>query len=380
MSTYAASIGPYQSLIAVRVFGFSDGQYALIYCTGAALSLAAAMVVGVVTDRTARRRTMARFMAGAGLVGAFGVGLVQTPLAFVVAHTLFFPAAATLFGQLFAMARLAGSIHPQAERVAIQTSLRAVFCLPWLVVLPIWALVFQGGVELLSVYLVCGTMASITLAIFLFAWPKDGSTRWKDERSGLSIGAALGELANGPVLSRAVLLAMMTGSVTLYMILIGLVLNGAPGRDESDVSLFVGIVAGLEVPFMLMLPALTLRFGITRVLTGASLLYAAFLATLPYLGATPAVWLLLLPAGIGASVLVSQPLLYLQDLLGRRPGMGGSLISLVQLGAQVFAAGVFALGTALGGYQAAAVLGALAAATAGITLWSMDRRGLPVQA
>ncbi|WP_099824464.1 hypothetical protein [Oceaniglobus indicus] len=380
VSTFVASIGPYQSLIAVQVFGFGDGEYALIYMAGSVLSLVAAVTVGIVNDRTAKRRNTARLAAAAGLVGAFGVGLWQTPAAFVIAHVLLFPASATLFGQLFAMARLAGTVHPETQRVAIQTAFRAIFCLPWLTVLPIWALAFQNGAGLLTVYLACGITASVTLAIFLFAWPKDGRTRWKDQRSGLSLRAALAELTHGPVLLRAALLGLLMGGISLYMILIGLVLSAAPGRDASDVSLFVAIVAGLEVPVMLMLPRLVARYGITAVISGGGLVYAAFLILLPVLGHSGAVWLLLVPAGLGAGVLVSQPLLYLQDLLGKRPGMGGSLISLVQLGAQVSSAAMFALGAWIGGYQGAAVMGGMAVAAGAACLWIVDRRGVPVQA
>ncbi|WP_226780278.1 hypothetical protein [Oceaniglobus trochenteri] len=378
--TMGSTLGAYQSLIGIERFGFSDGQYALIFMTGSALSLVATLGVGILTDRSAKRRTMARFMALAGMAGAFGVTLTHSPVAFVLAHVLFFPAFGTLFGQLFALARLAGSVHPPERRTAIQTTIRAIFCLPFLVVLPLWAVAFNLGVNLLAVYFVGGVAATALLAIFVFAWPRDGATAWRDTASGLSLAAALGEMARWPVLSRLVLLSGIQGANAVYMITVGLILNAAEGRGPGDVGLFVGIVAGLEMPVILALPWLTARIGLTPALTLGALIYGAFLFALPFLGALPVVWLLIAPGAIGAGVLASLPLLYVQEMMSRRPGTGGSLVSLVFLGGQVISAGVFALGSALGGYAVATTIGAAMVTVCALTLLYADREGMPVQA
>ncbi len=378
--TLASSMGTYQSLIGIDRFGFSDGEYALIFMAGSVLSLIASLGVGILTDRSAKRRTMARAMAFAGIAGSFGVTLTHSPVAFVFAHVLFFPAFSTLFGQLFALARLAATVYPRAQRTAIQTTIRAVFCLPFLVVLPLWAVAFNAGVDLLAVYFVSGVAAAVLLAIFVFAWPRDGATAWRDEASGLTFAAALGELARWPVLSRLALLSGIQGANAVYMITVGLILNAVPGRGPGDVGMFVGVVAGLEMPVILALPLLTSRIGLTPALTAGALIYGVFLFALPFLGPYPAVWLLLIPGSIGAGVLASLPLLYVQEMMAQRPGTGGSLVSLVFLGGQVMSAGVFALGSALGGYGVATTMGAVIVAVCAITLLLVDRRGMPVQA
>lgn len=371
--TFAASISTYQSLVGITRFGFSDAQYAAIFMTGAVLSLCASLAVGIATDRSARRRTTVRIAALCGMLGAFGVAFTHNPLAYLVAHLVFFPASSTLFGQLFALGRLAASVYPREQRAGIQQTIRAVFCLPFLVVLPLWAVALGSGADLLAVYLVGGIAGAVTLVIFLFAWPRDGRTRWADAASGLSLGAALREMSETRVLSRVALLIGISGSVSMYMITIGLILNAVPGRGPGDAGLFVGIVAGLEVPVMLTLPRLVLRFGLTPVLCCGALVYAAFQIALPLLGPYPAVWLLLLPAGLGAGILVSLPLLYLQDLLDGRPGAGGSLISLMSLGGQVLSALVFAVATAISGYGLAITLSAMIALVAAGVLFTLDR-------
>ncbi len=371
---FAASLVPYRSLLGVEWFGFSDGAFALIYAAGSALSLLCAIGVGVLTDRTGRRRNAARLAAFAGAGGAALVFLVDAPWAFVVTHVLFLPVGMTLFAQLFTLARLAASTHPEADRAAIQSAIRAVFALPWVVILPIWSWILSAGVPLLWIYAACALAESLTLAIFVLAWPRDGQTRWADPGSGLRVGAALKELAAPRVLVRTGLLAGVLAGIQIYMILLGLILTGIEGRDAGDVAIFAGAVAGLEIPFMLALGGPLRRLGPVRLIAAASVLYALFLAVFPLLGPFPAVWVLPLVAASAAAVILTVPLHYLQDLMAERPGAGGSLIALCNLGAQLLGAAVFAVGTWIGGYAAAAWIGAAAVAGGGLALAALDRR------
>ncbi|PZX19626.1 putative MFS family arabinose efflux permease [Palleronia aestuarii] len=377
--TFIASISPYQSLLAVEWFGFSDAQYAVIFTTGAGLSLLCALGVGAMNDRTGRRRNAARLAAGAGMAGALLAFLADARWGYLVAHLLFFPISATLFAQLFTLSRLAGSIHPAEERAGIQTVVRAAFAVPFIVVLPLWAVILGAGADLLWVYAACAVAAGATLAIFVFRWPRDGQTRWPDPGSGLGLGAALREISAPSVLVRVAALAGVMAGIQIYMILSGLILT-ATGRGTGDVALFAALVAGTEIPFMLVMGRPILRWGPVRLIAGAALLHAAFLTAFPLLGATPVVWLLAIVAGSAASVILTVPMLYLQDLLHRRPGAGGSLIALCNLGAQLIGAAIFAAGTALGGYALAAWIGAGVVAASGIAIAWLDRAGRPVYA
>ena len=125
---------------------------------------------------------------------------------------------------------------------------------------------------------------------------------------------------------------------------------------------------------MLIAPRLLPRLGITRLICAATLLYALFLCAFPLLAGSAMVWALTVPAAMGAGVMLSMPILYIQDMMADRPGAGGSLVSLVGLSGQVISAGAFAVGTAFGGYGVAAVIGAGLVATAGITLLVIDSR------
>ncbi|MGB5557977.1 MAG: hypothetical protein WBN04_08180 [Paracoccaceae bacterium] len=253
-------------------------------------------------------------------------------------------------------------------------AIRALFALSFVIVLPLWSLAFSYGTSLIMVYAFIAIASGTIVALLLTRWPAAAPAGWNDRKSGISFLAALRELLAGAVMLRLGVIAAVQAGVTLYMMLLGLILTASAGRGTSDTSLFAGLVAGLEVPFMLLVPLLLNRVSKSAVIAGAALIHAGFLATFPMVAANPAVWLLVLPAAIGAAVTLSVPIAYMQDLMSERPEAGGALIAVLGVTSQIIAAAVFAVGTALSGYGFAAVLGAALAAVAGVALLVMDRR------
>ena len=220
-----------------------------------------------------------------------------------------------MFGQVFALARISGRNQPELMLDRIMTAVRALLALPFVVVLPLWSL----------------TLRLLTLG---------------------AIGS--------------------TG--TVYWSVFNLVMTPDAGRGTADVALFAGLVAGAELPFMLMLPLLTR--GMTRPVamlldTGMYLLH---LLSLPQLAGPPLVWALVLPAAAGGAYILTLPIAHLQDMLAARPGTGSALISLQKLIGDLMAATCFALGTALSGYALVTALGTAAMLTGAVALVLADRR------
>lgn len=357
------------------MIGFSDAAFSAIYSLGAAVSLVAALGVGVLTDRTGRRRNAVRLAATANLLGALLMVLFASRGAYLVTHLLCLPLGASLFGQLFALARLAAGHLPPQQRDATLTALRAGFSLTFVLTLSAWAWVFRdGSAPLLAVYGVLALVAGLQAAVFWLAWPADGRTRWQDKGSGLAPRAALAELTAPRILGRILLLGGLHSAITCYMMTSGLILVAQPDRDTSDVALFAGIIALLEVPVMLTAGRWLNRWGKTGTILRGSLVYAAFLLVMPLAAPGPLVWLTTLPAAIGAGLLLSVPLLYLQDLMADRPGAGGALIGVVMLCGQVLGAALFALGTWAGGYGTVTTLSAATLTLAALTLSRLDAR------
>jgi predicted MFS family arabinose efflux permease len=370
---HAATLAPYVSALAVTVFGLSNSAYSALLVVASVLSVASSVGFGILADQRANRRAIALACVGFLTAGTALMALGPSVPAFVLAHALVLPLSGSLFGQLFALARLAATTHPEADRPAILSTLRAAFALPWVVVLPLWSLAFDADVPLMRVYPVSLIVAAAMLALVWAFWPRDGATRWPDPKSGLSFRASLREMAEGRVLARVLCLGTVHGSVTLYLVVIGLVFATIPFRGAGDVALYAGAVAGLEVPFMLALPLVVGRIARGKLIVIGTALYATHLAFLPVLAPTPFVWLLVLPAALGGAVVLTQPMAYLQDLLAARPGAGASLMALQKLAGDAICASVFAIGTAIAGYGLAAALGAGLALCGATALWLMDR-------
>ncbi|SFM82492.1 hypothetical protein SAMN05216224_101481 [Thioclava dalianensis] len=371
---HAATMGPYVSALAIKVFDLSDSTFSLVLMAASVISVSASVGFGILADQRANRRGIALCTSAMVILASALVLAGDNATFFIIANALILPLSASIFGQLFALARLAASIHPERDRPAILSTLRALFALPWLAVLPIWAVVFDHGARLTVIYPVTLTLGIAIFALVLVFWPRDGATRWPDPKSGLTFRRSLQEMANLPILSRVVALGAINGAVMLYLVVMGLVFAATPGRGAGDTALYAGIMAGLEVPFMLALPALIGRVERTALIWIGAALYAIHLAFLPLLAPTPYVWLLTVPGAAGGAVVLTQPMAYLQDLLSNRPGAGASLMALQKLAGDAFSAAMFALGTALAGYELAAASGAIVAVIGAGALWVMDRR------
>jgi hypothetical protein len=240
-------------------------------------------------------------------------------------------------------------------------------------VLPLWSLAFAAGLDVMAIYGLAAACGALLLLLTWWHWPADGTTAWADPPSGLSLTESLREIGRGSVLLRLGLLGAITAASALYMVLISLVFAATPDRSASDVALFVALVAGFEVPFMLLLPRL-LRFA-PRVfmIAAGGVVYACFLALVPVLAASPLVWLLPVLAGLAGAATLTLPIAYLQDLMAGRPGAGSSLMAVQKVAADTVCAAVFAAGMTVGGYGTTALIGAMIACAGSVALLLADR-------
>ncbi|WP_076485861.1 MFS transporter [Rhodobacter aestuarii] len=372
---HIATLVPYVSMLAVTRFGMSDHAFSVLLVVASFVGVAASVSFGIRADQRANRRRIALIVSGALTLGTALVTFFPIAPVFILAHALILPVSGAIFGQVFALARLAASTCPEAERPAVLSTLRALFALPWIIVLPIWSVVFRGDTPLTVIYPVCLAFAVLILGLTWAFWPRDGATAWSDAPSGLSFRASLREIAHPKVLVRVLALGTINGAVMLYMVVVGLVFAGIPYRGASDTALYAGIMAGLEVPFMLALPFMIGRIRQTWFIFIGTVLYAIHLAGIPILAESPAVWVLTISGAIGGAIVLTQPMAYLQDLMGDRPGAGASLMALQKLAGDGFSAASFALGTTLAvGYGLAAFIGAGLALTGATLLIVLDRR------
>jgi MFS transporter, SET family, sugar efflux transporter len=368
------SFGPYFSVLAVTVFGFGDRGYAFLLALSSLITVTASVIGGIRADQTANRRKITLAAVGSLVLGTFLMTAIPGPTVFALAMAVLFPISSIVFGQVFALARLAASRHPADQRDGILAVIRALFAVPFIVVLPLWSIVFAAGAPIRWIFPVGLVLSGIMLLAVLRLWPSEAAVPWDDRPSGLSFRSALAEMGQPSVASRLFALGAVNVTTTIYMAIISLVMVAEIGRGTEDAAFYVGLVAGLEVPFMLILPALTRGWDRSTLILLGTLLYATHVALLPVLAGSTAVWLLVLPAAIGGAVILTVPIAYLQDLLSERPGAGAALMSLQRLTGDVMAALCFALGTVISGYGVVAFLGVAVSIFGAVALFCADRR------
>jgi MFS transporter, SET family, sugar efflux transporter len=367
------SFGPYFSTLAVNAFGFGDRGFAVLLALSTLVSVTASVAGGIRADQTAKRRQVTLAAVGSLALGMGLMTLAPGPWVFALAAAVLIPMGSVTFGQVFALARLAATRHAESQRDGILAVIRALFALPFVIVLPLWAVAFGQGFTVTAIFPVALVMAAGMLLIVQRHWPRDGTSAWTDRPSGLSFAAALAEMGQPSLALRVLALGAVHAASTVYMAVLALVMVPDIGRGAADVALYAGLVAGLEVPFMLMLPALTRGVDRTVLIFWGAALYAVHVALMPVLAGSELVWLLVLPAAIGGAVTLTVPIAYLQDLLADRPGAGASLMAVQRLAGDVIAALCFALGTSLAGYEVVAILGVAVSLTGAATLWMADR-------
>lgn len=372
LGAFICSLGPYVSILAVREFGLGDTGYAAVMIVSTVVSVTAAIAAGIRADQTANRRgiTLAScwlMVAGCGLMT-----VLPGPVSFVLAHALILPLSA-VFGQLYAQGRLAANRHAPTIRDGIMTTIRALFALPFLLVLPVWALAFQNGVQVWAIYPVTTHIALVMVLLTALYWPTAAAAGWQDKPSGLSLRQALRELMSPALGLRIVALGAVSAGGTAYWAIMGLVLSGAGAGGTATAALYAGLVAGLEVPLMLALPLILPHFKRTHLILAGTIIYTGQLVGIPLLAGTPLLWLCLIPGAIGGAITLTLPIAYLQDALGHRPGTGAALMALMKVASDILAAASFALGTALSGYMLAAVLAAVVTVLGALALVWADR-------
>ena len=370
MGVAVAAISPFQSVIGIEYLGFSRGAYAFITTAGALISVAASVMVGIYTDQTGRYKTILARCNLAGIIAAASVFFLPSKATFILAHMVLFPIGATTFTQYFAMASLAANTNDKLDKDVSLSFVRAAFSGAYGLTPPILAIAVAGGMDLLTIYGFTAAMNVMVLTLILRMWPEQQMTL--TQKSGIGFFDALKELSSGSVLIRLILIAIMVGVNGLYNILLGLLILNDLGGSEADVGWFAGGVALTEVPVMLA-SAFLLRF-ITRsgMLLIGSLIYSSFLAALASMSSMDAAWIMIIPGGIGAGILLSLSVGYVQDLVSSRPGAGSSLVAVSHFGGTMFASLALAGGAIFTGYQGTAWIGCGIGICAGIALYIID--------
>lgn len=283
--------------------------------------VAAATLIGWLSDRWPIRRALIVVAAVAGVIGTALTAVVRDYWLLLGLTVTATALAATLFPQTFAYARQV-LIRDRPDRVAFGISaLRTVFSLAWAAGPPLAALLMRAGgfVYLFGTAAVSYAIAAL-VAIFRLE-PLPASAPLSSDGSG-ELEVARWRL----LLTAAAFTALMT-PLTLAVQVLPLFVSVELGGDVADAGLILGLCAALEVPLMLALGAIATRVPVrTLVLFGAvcGVAYYAFVAM------ASAVWQLVAAQFVDALYISAGSALgisYMQDMLPRHPGRATTLFT-----------------------------------------------------
>ncbi|TCN31321.1 SET family sugar efflux transporter-like MFS transporter [Sinorhizobium americanum] len=321
-----AATSPYQSVVGIIELGLSDSLYSALIFAAALLNVIVSVTVGIVADRVGNYRTL---MLAVILFGVVGYGMIYAWPAktrFVVATLLLLPIYGALNSLLFANVRTAANHMGGNDAAAVNSAVRAAVSLSWVLVPGVVGFVLSARGSMLPAYLLAslGCAANLILVAFLLP-PTTGAGPVLGKR--LSYLASLGEILSLRVVGRLAAIALISSTLHVNAAVLPLIVTGAVGGTATDIGIVVGVVALLEIAFILVWDRMQYSLSQVDALALGTAVYVAYLALLGFADRPSHVYALTLVSGFGAAALISIPITYLQDLIADRPGLGSSLIA-----------------------------------------------------
>jgi len=392
-----AATAPYQSVLAIRELGLSDNAYAAIALAAAVANVISAIAIGILSDRFQSYRLPLVVVSAIGIASFSTIWVVPTPWVFAIVTVgpmaVFHATNSLLFGNV----RAHSARYTAEEASDINGLMRMMISLAWVLVPGAVAVVLRGQDSMIDAWMVAAVMSTACLATILFwlepdrapvteAVPEGGTgtsplapTTGRPDRPAQVRGARgsavleLGHILNGPVSVRILGVAMVSQVLTVNGTVLPLITTGPAGGTLADVGVIVGMVAGIEVLFMMVWISVTKRVAVMTALSWGMAMYAAYLVALGFATAPWHIYAASVVGGIGAAAIIALPISYLLDMIRDRPGLSASLIAVNMFLGSAIGAGIFAAGSAIGGHSAAAILGAVVGLTGAMLLSQLER-------
>ena len=368
-----AAVMPYQSIVGVTRLGLAPAIYGGVTFVASLIAVLMSLAFGVATDRGRSRSVIMSVALVVGVVGNGLVALAPGRQIFVLAHLLMIPVSVGIYGQFFAVVRIRTAQDPGPLAAAVSSIVRTMFLLAWMLAPLLSSELVRQGYAMVDVYLVAAVgcavaLVSVHLVRAVGAGPP-GSVPAGTPRGDVA------RLASPDVLLPLLLVGLVVGATRLATILLGLIVVQRGIAGSSDVGVFSGVLAGLEIPSMLLAGRAARSLPVQQIIWCGAVAFSIYLVGLAV--APTVVWLYVLtvPGAVGSAVIGGMTIGFLQDLLPHHPGAGSSLISVSSFVGSLAAAAIFGLGAGALGYSGVALVGAVLGAGAA-TLLLVHGRGV----
>lgn len=353
-----AAVSPYRSLIGINEFGLSDQSYSLLIFLAAVVNVAASVLIGILADRLGSYRRPMIFVTLFGIVGYGMTYLVPHVGVFVAAMLVMLPIFGALNSLIFANVRASAQDMPARDLISVNSTVRASISLAWVLVPGLVGIYLAGSDSLLPAYLYAGLGCVACLVLFVFFLPDARVPAGSGAR--FAMFASLREIVAPKVMLRVLAIALISQMLHVNDAVLPLIATSSAGGTTADVGIVIGIVALLEIVFIVFWGWAERRMKRVKALAIGSAIYCLYLVMLGLSSSPIHLYVLTLVSGFGAAAIISIPITYLQDLIAERAGLGSSLIAVnIFLGGGLSSL-LFALGTTISDYSGTAILGGAA--------------------
>lgn len=372
--TTGAATSPYQSLIGIQELGLSDSGYATLMFAAAVINVTASVMMGILADRMGDYRRSIVIVSVFGVAGFGIVYVAASAPAFVMSKLLFIPIFGALNSLIFANVRASSEGLSAARLVAINSTMRATISLSWVLMPGLVGIMLAGASSMLPAYLVA-TAAALACLVITAVWLPVAPPRTRaGSEDRYRFLASLFEIIEPRVALRVLAIALICSMLHVSDAVRPLIVTGQAGGTVSDLGIIVGIVAALEILFILVWGRAERFLKPVRALALGAGLYTVYLVLQGLATEVWHVYAQTLLSGIAAAAIISLPITYLQDLIADRPGLGSSLIAVNIFLSAGLSALIFAIGTHLGSYATVSVLGAVVGCAGIVLLLLLDGR------
>jgi predicted MFS family arabinose efflux permease len=354
--TYASTI-PYQSIIGINELGLSDRAYSGLIFVAALVNVATSLTLGIWSDRLSDRRPLVLALSVSGMLGFGLIYEFRTATVFMLGVLVLIPISNSTYSILFASIRATTNTMDRGRVAAITSTVRALYSGSWALAPGLIGLYLINSQSMTPAYGIAGLASFTCFCLYLFL-AKPTPKQEGPLSQQFSFFSSLGRIFSPYVLMRIGIMSLLLGLQRLSGVISPLIITHAAGGTVVDVGFMAGLVAFLEMPFMMMWGTLQRRFRGVHILAVGTLIYCVYLALLSFATAPWQIYALVLINACGAAAILSIPITYLQDLIADRPGLGSSLISVNVFVSNGVSASIFATGTAFTDYSGTAMLAA----------------------
>lgn len=368
-----AATQPYVSVVGIHELGMSNTMLSVFLFMYALANLTVGVTISIFSDMVSSHRRIFMLTSLAGLAGFGMVFFLPSIAVFVLMNITLIPISNAANGLVFSTLRKKTNSLDSSQTGTLITSARTISSAAWILIPGIVGLILVNSKSTLAAW---GISALAALASFAIAalFMADDKTEQRTEAEQVTFFASLKLILTPAIIIQVFCMAMVMAAQRMSVVLSPLILLGSAHGKMTDIGFLAGAIAFLEIPFKLMWGSLLRRFSTLFVLAAGAGCFCVYLLFLGFATETWHFYALLIPNAFGAAAILSLPMVYFQDLLRDRPGLGTSLYQSNVFVSNGFSAATFAVGSAFLTYSQTVWLGMALAAGGIIGLFLVQKR------